>query len=272
MKVHKKQPDSKPQKSSLKNLINETILDFDKDRIHTFRLEIKKLKAAMLLIQATKKSFNLKKKYRDIRPFYKDLGAVREIQIQKEQFQKPENNKALKPSFRKKYTQLLDETLLERELLTIQNFDESVIKTVKKVKKQVKKALKDLSPNDFKRYFKARICKLKKTLDTLDFSEKKTHNLRILIKEIKFNARFKKKVAEKALAKNKIDLPALEDLQKWLGNWHDNIVLKHKLAQLHGSLWLQNGENEALMQFKTSVEVETCFIKNSIKKALNMDY
>ena len=272
MKVQKKQPVRKPQKPKLKKLINETIRDFDKDCIHTFRLEIKKLKAAMLLIQTAKKSFNRKKKFREIRPFYKDLGAVREIQIQQEQFQKPENSKALKSSFRKKFKQLLDDTLLERELLTIQNFDESVIKAVKKVKKQVEKAVKNLSPNDFKRYFKARLGKLKNTLGSLDFSEKKTHTLRILIKEIKFNARFKKKVAEKALAKSEIDLPALEDLQKWLGDWHDNVVLKHKLVHLQDSLLLQNGENEALMQFKTSVEVETCFIKNNIKKALHMDY
>ena len=79
-------------------------------------------------------------------------------------------------------------------------------------------------------------------------------------------------MAEKALAKNNIDLLALEDLQKWLGDWHDNVVLNHKLVQLQDSLLLQNGENEALMQFKTSVEVETCFIKNNIKKALHMDY
>ena len=226
----------------------------------------------MLLIQTAKKSFNRKKKYQDIRPFYKDLGAVREIQIQQEQFQKTGNSKTLKPSFRKKYAQFLDESLLERELLTIQNFDGSVIKSVKKVKKLVKKAVKDLSSNDFKHYFKARICKLKKTLDALDFSEENTHLLRILIKEIKFNTRFKKKLAEKALSKNSMDLPALEELQKWLGDWHDNVVLKHNLAQLQGSLFLQNGENEALMQFKTSIEVETCFIKNNIKKALHMDY
>lgn len=260
----------KQEKPTLENLLKDTLKDFDRNLIHQFRLEIKKLKAAMLLIHSVKKSFDIKKKYAVIRPLYKDLGAVREIQLQRDMFQ--QNGKSYKASFRKKYKHLLEEELLEREDIVLNHFDESIIKPLNKLKKQVKKALKKLSSNDFKRYFKIRTYKLKRKIDKIEFSEKKLHDMRTLIKEIKFNARFKQEMAEKWLAKNDIDLTILEDLQKCLGEWQDNAILKEKLLQREGALLLQNGENEALMQFKTSIEVEDYLIKDKIKKALKLDY
>lgn len=260
----------KPQKPQLEDLIQDTLKDFDKNLIHQFRLEIKKLKAAMLLIHTAHKSFNIKKKLAAIQRLYKDLGAVREIQLQQDKFK--ENDKSYKASFRKKYKHILEEELLERQDIALNHFDESVIKSLKKLKKQVKKSLKKLSSGDFKKYFIARTSKLKKTLDTVEFSDKKMHAMRKLIKEIKFNARFKQEIAEKWLAKNGINLTILEDLQKNLGDWQDNAILKEKLVQREGALILQNGESEALMQFKSSIEVEDYLIKDKIKKTLKLDY
>ena len=259
----------KQEKPQLENLLKDTLKDFDKNLIHQFRIEIKKLKATMQLIQETHKSFDNKKKYALIRPLYKDLGAVREIQLQQDMFK--ENAKGFKASFRKKYKHLLDEELLEREEIALAHFDESTIKSLIKIKRQIKKMLKKVSAKDFKKYYQGRASKLKKAFAAAEFSEKKMHALRTLIKEIKFNTRFKQAMAEKCLAKKNIDLIFLEDLQKCLGEWQDNAMLRQKLVQSEGALMLQNGENEALMQFKSSVEVDGYLIKDKIKKALKMD-
>ena len=270
MKTENSPSEVKQEKPKLENLLKDTLKDFDKDCIHRFRLEIKKLKAVMQLVHTAHKSFDNKKKYGVIRPIYKDLGAIRETQIQQEAFN--ENSKTYKPSFRKKYKQLLNEELLQRQDIVLENFDESMIKSLKKIKKQIKKALKDMSFNDFKNYFKARISKLRKTFDSIDFSDKKMHSMRKLIKEIKFNTRYKHKLAEKWLSKYNINLTLLEDLQKLLGQWQDNVVLKEKLVQQESTLLLSKGESKALIQHLSSVERETDLIKDKIKKALKLDY
>lgn len=269
MKTENIPPKVKQEKPKLENLLKDTLKDFDKDCIHRFRLEIKKLKAVMQLVHSAQKSFDNKKKYGIIRPLYKDLGAIRETQIQQEAFN--ENSKNYKATFRKKYKQLLDEELFQRQQVVLENFDESIIKSLKKIKRQIKKALKNMSSNDFKNYFKARISKLRKTFDSIDFSDKKMHSMRKFIKEIKFNTRYKHKLAEKWLSKYNISSTLLEDLQKLLGQWQDNVVLKEKLVQQESTLLLPKRESKSLTQLKSNVESETALIKDKIKKALNMD-
>ena len=224
----------------------------------------------MQFVHTAHKSFDNKKKYGVIHPIYKDLGAIRETQIQQEAFK--ENSKTYKPSFRKKYKQILDEELLQRQDIVLENFDESIIKSLKKIKKQIKNALKDLSFYDFKNYFKARVSKLRKTFDSIDFSDKKMHSMRKLIKEIKFNTRYKHKLAEKWLSKYNINLALLEDMQKLLGQWQDNVVLKEKLVQQVSTLLLSKEESKTLIELKSNAESETALIKDKIKKALTMDY
>lgn len=266
MKTHSNLPEHKNGKQPLENLIKNAVKDFDETAIHKFRLEIKKLKATMQLLRTADKSFDPKKTYRPIRPFYKDLGAVREAQLQQEKFDK--NSKGLKTSFQKKYKQALNGELLQREGIVRQKFDKQVIKSLKKINEQVNKAVKDLGKGDFKNYFKVRVQKFKKAIESLDFSQEQMHGLRRLIKEIKFNTQFKKKAAAKWLSKQGIDLAALKDLQEWLGEWHDNVVLKQKLAAQEAALSLQNTEHKALNQFTTSLDVENDLIKDKIKKAL----
>jgi CHAD domain-containing protein len=258
----------KQEKPKLEDLLKNSLIDFDKNLIHQFRLEIKKLKAAMQLVHSANKSFDNKKKYGVISPLYKDLGAVRETQIEQEAFLN-ENSKNHKPAFKKKYQNHLDEELRQRQNVVLENFDKSILKSLKKIKRQNKNALKDMSSNNFKNYFKVRISKLRKTFDTIDFSDDKMHAMRKQIKEIKFNTRYKPKMAEKWLAKYKVSSTTLEDLQKLLGQWQDNVVLKERLAQQENTLFRQNGGSKALIQFKSNIESETALIKESIKKTLN---
>lgn len=270
MKTENSPLEVKQEKPKLENLLKDTLKDFDKDCIHKFRLEIKKLKAVMQLVHTAHKSFDNKKKYGVISPIYKDLGAIRETQIQQEGFN--ENSKNYKAAFRKRYKKLLDEELLQRQDVVLGNFDESIIKSLKKIKRQIKNALKNMSSNDFKNYFKSRVSKLRKTFDSIDFSDKKMHSMRKLIKEIKFNIRYKHKLAEKWLSKYNISSAILEDLQKLLGQWQDNVVLKEKLVQQESTLLLSKSESKALIQLKSNIESETALIKDKIKKVLTVDY
>jgi CHAD domain-containing protein len=258
----------KQEKPKLNELLKDSLIDFDKNLIHQFRLEIKKLKAAMQLVHSANKSFDHKKKYGVISPLYKDLGAVRETQIQQEVFN--ENSKNHKAAFNKKYQNLLDAELLQRQNVALEHFDKSILKSLKKIKRQNKNALKDMSSNNFKNYFKVSISKLRKAFDTIDFSDKMMHTMRKQIKEIKFNVRYKPKMAGKWLSKYNISSTILEDLQKLLGQWQDNVVLKERLVQQESTLFSQNGGRKALIQFKSSIELETALIKDTIKKTLKV--
>lgn len=258
-----------PRKYTLENLLRDTLNGFDEKYVHEFRREMKKLRATMQLIHVTDESFDNKKKYRVIRPFYKNLGDVREIQIQQGILK--DNAKTLKASFRKKFQEILTSELLEYKDAALNQFDDAVFKSIKKREKQTKKILKDVSKRDFKDYLTIRTQKLKKAFDSLDFSKEKIHATRMLVKEITFNTRLKKKTAKKWLAKQELDLPLLEDLQEWFGDWHDKQILIERLMEQEGANWLQKGESEALAQFKTKMETESKEIKDKIEKALEID-
>jgi CHAD domain-containing protein len=266
--MKKNQSIIKPKKSSLKKEITALLIGFDEPTIHHVRLQVKKLKAALQLIKKTHKSFKTKKIYRIIRPIHQDLGAIRDLQIQQTLFNESNNDKAFPVSFQRKFKQFLTNELLEYQTIAREHIDDAAIKAFDKMKKHIDEAVKDVARSDFNAYFKTRIRKLKKKLNALDFSEKKMHNLRMLIKEIKFNSAFNPQIAHERLAKKKIDMAFLEALQDALGSCQDNVVLKEKLTQQGGLLAHSTGEKNALVQFKTSVDAHNELIKSKIKKIL----
>jgi CHAD domain len=270
--MEKKQFVMTPRKHSLKEEISALLIDFDEATIHQVRLQIKKLKAALQLIKKTDKSFKTKKRYRVIRPIHKDLGAIRDRQIQQTLFNESNINKPFPVSFQRKYKQLLTKELLVYQTIAREHIDDATIKAFDKMKKKVKKAVKKVALSDFKAYFKTRVRKLKKKLNALDFSEEKMHNLRMLIKEIKFNSTFNQKIARKRLAKKKIDKALLEVLQDDLGSWQDNVLLKEKLTQQGALLAHSTGEKNALIQFKANIDAHNDVIKGKIKKILKKVY
>jgi CHAD domain-containing protein len=270
--MKKNQSIIKPKKQSLKKEITTLLIDFDEAAIHQVRLQIKKLKAALQLIKKADKSFKTKKIYRVIHPIHKDLGAIRDRQIQQTLFNESNTNKAFPVSFQRKYKQVLTKELLEHQAIAREHIDDEAIKAFDKMKKKVEKSLKKVALGDFKTYFKTRVRKLKKKLNASDFSEKEMHHLRMLIKEIKFNSAFNQKIARKWLAKKKIDKTFLEALQDALGSWQDNVVLKEKLTQQGGFLAHSTGEKNALMQFKTDIEAHNEAVKSKIKKILKTVY
>jgi CHAD domain-containing protein len=253
----------------LEALIKDALRDFDEELIHSLRLEVKKMKAYMRLLKTTGSRFDYKKNVKNLFPFYKDLGFVRETQLQKNKIETL--NMSLKPSFKKKFFQLLADDLEEREDRLLRHFDENTIKDFKKVQRKIKSALKGLSASDFKMYLKKRTNKLKNQIQKMDLSEDKMHNLRSTIKEIKYNIPLHKKTADTFFIKENIDFRLLEDLQNWLGEWRDNQMMREKITRNEGALFLQNGEKETVMQLKTSLEVDNDFLKNKIKKAVGLD-
>ncbi len=258
----------KPKKYPLKKEMTALLVDFDEEAIHHVRLQIKKLKGAIQLIRKTHKSFKTKKIYRVIRPIHKDLGAIRDLQIQQTLFNESNSNKVFSVSFQRKYKQFLKKELLESQNIAREHIDDAAIKAFEKIKKNIEKAVEKVAISDFKAYFKTRVRKLKKKLNALDFSEKKMHDLRMLIKEIKSNSAFNQRIAHKKLAKQKMDMAFLEALQDALGSWQDNVVLKEKLTQQGGLLAESTSEKNALIQFKTSIDVNNELIRSKIKKIL----
>jgi CHAD domain-containing protein len=251
------------EKSSLKKLLNDALLDFNEESVHNFRIGIKKIKAKMQLIRRHDKSFDYKKKYPNIRRLYKNLGTVRELHVLEEKFN--DSNKILQDSVKHKAQQILNQILIDRQYMVITSFDDAVYKSLKKAKRQVKKTLKEVSDKDFKKYFDAKTDKLVASFESLTFSKKQLHELRKLIKEIKFNMSFDPKRAEKILNNRGIDIATLDNLQKWLGDWLDNIFLKQKLIDWGSALNIQKDEKHALKLFLTVIDNANDRLINHVK-------
>lgn len=263
LNVKLKKTEMKENKPTLIKLLNDALLDFNEDSVHNFRLEIKQIRATMQLIQRHDKSFNYKKKYPTIRRLYKNIGTVRELHVLREKFN--DSNRILQASVKKKAQQILNKTLIERQYMVITGFDNAAYKSLKKAKRQVKKALKDVSNKDFKKYFNAKTDKLMKSFESITFTKKQLHKLRKLIKEINFNMSFDPKEAEKELNNKGMDLATLDNLQKWLGDWLDNMFLKQKLMEWGSALSIQKDEKHSLKLFRTVIDNANDALMNHLK-------
>jgi CHAD domain-containing protein len=107
---------------AIKTLTIPSLMNLDMDIIHQWRIEMKKLKALMRMLDTTSSDFSFKKNYKKISPFYQLLGGIREIQLQLAQA------KGQRKGFWKKYRLLLEKEMNEKQDRFLHKLDTPSVK------------------------------------------------------------------------------------------------------------------------------------------------
>ncbi len=251
-------------------LMLKSIKTFDKEAIHKFRLEVKKIRALMRFLDCVIKDFNYNKQKKYVLPFYQQIGAIRDWQIQIDKCQldnNPDNS-----AFWGKYCDVLRKDIEEKKDTILRGVKLKDLKNTYKLQKNIIAAIKSIDEKKINTYFKKRSNDIQNSIDKMDYSVDKMHDLRKLIKEYYYNQGLLYELSTGKKKSSKSDTvahkPIYDDIQTKIGEWHDHENMIQSLHTRFAAMQLQDGEKDVYDNIKTDFEVNKALLKNEITKML----
>jgi CHAD domain-containing protein len=211
----KKKEEAKYLEKEWKNLdahLKAFLESGDQEELHQFRVQTKKLRAMLNLLEHASRRHGLLEEFKPVRKMFKSAGHIRDAHTNLEL----SSRYALKnESFEAGQKRIIEEGTNE--------FREQAKKYTKKINdayKQLKKQLPHVDNGSITEFYKKQLEQIADNLETPRFTED-MHNNRKLIKILVYN----RKLADKALNGSfAFNIDYLDKLQSSLGEWHDNII------------------------------------------------
>ena len=184
----------------------------DQEKLHQFRLQVKKLRALLELFDAASPKNKLSKDFKPVKSIFKHCGVIREAYI----------NLQLSANYGLQNEEFILEQVNAMEQ-GIKEFGESskkYLKTIKIVHKKLDESLGAIDDDSINEFYKTRLEQISQLLATAQFDDR-LHDCRKHVKTLLYN----RKIAAKALhGKLNVDNGYLDKLQGRIGDWHDNTL------------------------------------------------
>ncbi len=192
----------------------------DQEKLHQFRLQVKKLRALLELFDAASPKSKLSKDFKPVKNIFKHCGVIREAYI----------NLQLSANYGLKNEEFILEQVNAMEQ-GIRQFGESSkrnLKTIKIVHKKLQENLGAIDDDRINEFYKLQLEQIVQLLAMVQFDEG-LHDCRKKVKTLLYN----RKIAAKALhGKLNIDNDYLDKLQGRIGDWHDNTLAMELFSAL----------------------------------------
>jgi CHAD domain-containing protein len=191
---------------TLKRGLKDYLATGDQDALHEFRVEVKKMRAFLVLqpnVKLTKDFKPVKKIFKhagDIRNTYLNVQLGAQYDIDDEDFVSQQHQK-------------LEQTVNDFKLN-----GEKYIKTVKDGYHNLSDRVESVPNLHINLFYERQLHQIANKLLTITFDET-LHHSRKLIKELLYNYKLFKPVLEMQLNERYLD-----DMQEAIGNWHDNTL------------------------------------------------
>ena len=191
----------------------------DQEELHKFRVQIKKLRAMLILFGDTSNEPGFLKGFKPVRKIFKYAGTIRDAHtnLQLSRVYDIKND-----AFEAGQQKIIAEGTTE-----FQSNGKKFIKTIRAAHKQLKKQLPSVHNSSIAGYYKKKLQEIATNLAVSGFTED-MHTNRKLIKILVYNHKLAENALNGSLSFNK---QYLDKLQETIGKWHDNIVA----AQLFSS-------------------------------------
>jgi CHAD domain-containing protein len=184
----------------------------NQEELHLFRVQVKKLRAMLELLDADSSKHHLVKDFKPVRTIFKHCGDIRNAYI----------NLQLGVRYQFKNEEFLLGQLYEIEKGTneVKEQGKKYLKLIKTAHGAISDDLKEVDNKKIVEFYSANLNQIALALNNLQFNEE-LHIVRKQIKTLVYN----RKIAYKALeGKLEISNEYLDKLQDLIGNWHDNIL------------------------------------------------
>jgi CHAD domain-containing protein len=184
----------------------------DQEELHQFRVQVKKLRALLTLLDSVSAKNKLSKDFRPVRKIFKHCGDIRNAYI----------NLQLGVRYQFKNQGFIDKQLyiIENGTFEIKKQGKAYLKIMKQTHDTLEKDLVSVSDNEINEFYKTQLEQIARALTDLQFNDD-LHGCRKQIKNLLYN----RKIAGKALeGKLQVNNDYLDKLQGSIGDWHDNIL------------------------------------------------
>jgi CHAD domain-containing protein len=184
----------------------------DQEALHKFRVQIKKLKAMLILFESTSKHNGLMKWFKPVKKIFKFAGQIRDAHTN---LQLSEQYELKNELFQSGQQKIIEDGTNEFRLNS-----KKFIRSIKDAYKLLKKQLPVIGNNSIAGYYKKQLEQIAVNFAVSGFTED-MHTNRKLIKILIYNH----KLADKALnGLLSLNIAYLDKLQENIGKWHDNII------------------------------------------------
>ncbi|MGZ3764322.1 MAG: CHAD domain-containing protein [Mucilaginibacter sp.] len=184
----------------------------DQEELHLFRVQVKKLRAMLTLLDVAEPKQKLLKDFKPVRKIFQLCGDIRNAYI----------NLQMGVRFRLKNEEFIMTQLYEIEKGT-NDFKEQgkkYLKIIKTAHDAINSDLKSVGDDDINHFYNTYLQQIGDVFNNLQFDEE-LHKARRQIKTLIYN----RKMAQKALeGKLQVNNDYLDKLQGLIGDWHDNIL------------------------------------------------
>ncbi len=225
----------------------------DQEELHKFRVQIKKLRAMLLLFEKTSKENGLLKHFKPVRKIFKYAGNIREAHTNLELSARFGLKNELFESGQQK--------IIHEGTAEFRSKGREFLKDIKTAHQKIKKQIPKVDDSQIAAFYKKQLEQIAASLAISGFTED-MHANRKLIKILVYNY----KLAGQALdGKIPFNLAYLDKLQEAIGKWHDNLVAE----QLFSSPALNDQAIVTkIKRINSGVKRSiTLLVKNFLKKA-----
>jgi CHAD domain-containing protein len=184
----------------------------EQEELHQFRVQVKKLRAMLELLDTNSVKHPLKKDFKPVRKIFKRCGEIRSAFINLQYGQR----------FEFKNEDFFMNHLYEIEKGTneVKKLGKQYLKIIKSAHDDIGGDLQHVSDKEIVEFYKAKLYNIGSFLENLQFNDE-LHDTRKQIKTLMYN----RKIAQNALdGKLQISNDYLNKLQTLIGDWHDNVL------------------------------------------------
>lgn len=192
--------------------LNSFLETGDQEALHKFRVQIKKLKAMLSLIEGSSGKGGLLKNFKPVRKIFKYAGNIREAHV----------NLQLSSSYGIKNDTFEggQQKIIEEGTAEFRNKSKKIIKNINNAQKELKRQLPAVDNDAIAVYYKQQLELIAVNFTVSGFTED-MHTNRKLIKILVYNHKLAGKALNGVLDFN---TAYLDKLQETIGKWHDNVV------------------------------------------------
>lgn len=226
----------------------------EQEELHQFRVQVKKLRAMLELLDSDSSGHRLSKDFKPVKKIFQHCGDIRSAYI----------NLQFGVQYKFNNEEFLINQLyaIESGIREVKELGRNYLKTIKATHEEISDDLKAVSNNAIIEFYRSKLDQVTEGLNKLQFNDD-LHNTRKQIKTLMYN----RKIAHKALdGKLQINNAYLDKIQALIGDWHDNILA----LELFSSSELNNKQIVAMIKkqdtrLKRSIAV---LVQNFEKKAI----